>query len=59
MQDQADAHVIASEAEKGVWLNLVKNGIPVYTGEAVIKGALQQEMQFEKYLMVADDDEED
>lgn len=58
MQDQADAHVIASIGEKGQWANLVKNGIQVYSGEAIIKGALQQEMRFADYTMDVDEDGE-
>jgi hypothetical protein len=58
MQDQADAYVIASADEKGAWLNLMKNGIPVHTGEAIIKGALQQEMRFAEHVMTMDDEDE-
>lgn len=51
VQDKADVHVISSPDEAGNWENLAMNGVPVYSGEAIIKAVLQQEMNFDLYQL--------
>ena len=55
VQDKADIHVISSPEEQGLWETLSVHGVPIYSGEAIVKSVLKQEIDFEEYSMTVDD----
>lgn len=55
--DRADVYIISSVAERPTWEHLVKQDIPVYSGEAVIKAVMQQQKEFEQYTIDEVEDE--
>jgi hypothetical protein len=54
VQDQADIKVISSLEDRAQWRQLRMNGIPIYSGEAVIKSTLKQELNFDDYELDED-----
>ena len=49
VSDRADVYIISSIPERPTWEHLATQGIPIYSGEAIIKAVMQQQRQFELY----------
>lgn len=57
VSDRADVYVISSAGERSTWEHLANQGIPIYSGEALIKAVMQQQTEFELYRIDEDEDE--
>lgn len=51
VSDRADVYIISSIAERPTWEHLANQGIHIYSGEAVIKGVMQQYKDFDSYMI--------
>lgn len=59
VSDRADVYIISSGAEKATWEHLASHGIPIYSGEAVIKAVMQQQKEFDLYRIDEMEEEEE
>lgn len=48
LKGKAHRYVVSCEEDKGIWRPLVEEGFKVYSPELVLRGALRQEMEWER-----------
>lgn len=51
MEKSPLSHIISSQDERHIWEKLYTAGIPVYSGEAVIKAILSQDLALDDYVL--------
>lgn len=48
LKGKGSRYVISSQEDKGIWRPLAQEGFKVYSPELVLRGALRQEIEWEK-----------